>query len=245
MIDVIGAISLTALFALFCSVLISSSPIAAASRSKLAVAAVIWFACIASLAAAGAFSAGTGGTVAIGMAIVAPIALSLVAAARSSTLRSVALNTPLAVLVAVHAGRILGVFFLLLLAAGRLPPTFAMTAGWGDIFVAITAWPLVWAIQRRVNGWRTLTLAWNLFGFVDLVTAVTLGVGSAPDSPVRFIFESPNSGAVGSLPWLLIPGVLVPLYLLTHIAIFAQLARGVVGKRHTRHGGLVWESSAR
>jgi hypothetical protein len=45
----------------------------------------------------------------------------------------VALDTPLAVLVAIHAGRVLGVFFLLLLAAGRLPPTFAMVAGWGDL----------------------------------------------------------------------------------------------------------------
>ena len=51
MIDVIGAISLTGIFALFCSILITSSPIAAASRSSLAAAAVIWFACIASLAA--------------------------------------------------------------------------------------------------------------------------------------------------------------------------------------------------
>ena len=180
------------------------------------------------------------------MAILAPIAVALFTAARSSTLRNAALDTPLAVLVAVHSGRILGVFFLMLLAAGRLPPTFAMTAGWGDIFVAFTALPLSWAIQRRVNGWRTLTFAWNLFGLVDLVTAITLGVGSAPDSPVRFIFESPHSGAVSSLPWLLIPGVLVPLYLLTHVAIFAQLAREAVGRRHTRQGhGLAWEGSAR
>jgi hypothetical protein len=28
-----------------------------------------------------------------------------------------------------------------------------------------------------------------------------------------------------SLPWVMIPAVLVPLYLLTHLAIFAQLAR--------------------
>ena len=28
------------------------------------------------------------------------------------------------------------------------------------------------------------------------------------------------------LPWMIIPGVLVPLYLLAHLAIFARLARG-------------------
>jgi hypothetical protein len=237
MIDVIGAISLTALFGLCCSVLITVSPVDAPARVKLAAVAVLWFACVGSLAAAGLFSAAGAGTPAIGLAIVVPIVLALLAAVRSPAWRAAALGTPLAVLVAVHAGRVLGVFFLLLFAAGRLPPTFAMAAGWGDVGVAVTALPLVWAIQRRVNGWRTLTLAWNVFGFADLVTAVTLGVGSAPDSPVRFIFENPNTGAIGTLPWLLIPGVLVPLYLLTHLAIFAQLARGaVVGRWAHAHG---------
>jgi hypothetical protein len=31
---------------------------------------------------------------------------------------------------------------------------------------------------------------------------------------------------MGYLPWLLVPGLLVPLYLLTHLAVFAQLVRG-------------------
>lgn len=225
MLDVMGAISLTALFGLCCGVLIGSSPGGTAARPRLAAVAVLWFAGVGSLAALGLFSAAGAGTPAIGTAILVPIVVSLWAVRRSPALRAVALGTPLTALVAAHAGRVLGFFFLLLFAAGRLPPTFAMAAGWGDIVVAIAALPLVWAIHRRVNGWRTLTLAWNLFGFVDLVTAVTLGVGSASDSPARFIFESPSTDAMGFLPWLLIPGVLVPLYLLTHLAIFAQLAR--------------------
>lgn len=237
MIDIIGAISLTALFGLLCATLISAIPVDAPVRSRFAAAAVAWFTGVGTLAASGIFSADDVGTPAIGMAILTPIALLLFAAARSTTVRSVALDTPLAALVAVHAGRVLGVFFLLLLDAGRLPPTFAMVAGWGDIGVALAALPLAWAIRQDVSGWRTLAFVWNLFGFVDLLTAVTLGVGSAPNSPVRFIFESPNSGAIASLPWVLIPGVLVPLYLLTHIAIFAQLSRGIARKHQRRPGG--------
>ncbi len=110
--------------------------------------------------------------------------------------------------VAIHAGRVLGLFFLLLLEAGRLPPTFARAAGWGDIGVAVAALPLAWAIRRKAAGWWTLTFAWNVIGLVDLLTAVTLGVGSAPNSPVRFIFERPDNGLVTSLPWALIPALL-------------------------------------
>jgi hypothetical protein len=93
-----------------------------------------------------------------------------------------------------------GVFTHVGPATGRLPPTFALTAGWGDIFVAATALPLAWAIHRRAAGWRPLALAWNAVAALDLVVAVSLGIGSAPDSPVRFIFESPDSGAATTLP---------------------------------------------
>jgi hypothetical protein len=160
------------------------------------------------------------------VAVVAPILVGLTAFARSRSIRAFAFGIPLAVLIGVHVGRFVGGFFVALHAAGRLPPTFALTAGWGDIFVAATAAPLAWLIHRRAAGWRSLTWAWNSIAFLDLVTAVSLGVGSAPDSPVRFIFEIPDAGAVGSLPWLMIPGFLVPLYLLTHGIIFAQLATG-------------------
>ncbi len=88
----------------------------------------------------------------------------------------------------------------------------------------LLAIPVAWAAHRRTPGWPVLALAWNVFGFVDLITAVTLGIGSA-DSPLRFIWEVSATDTVTSLPWALIPGFLVPTYLLTHLAIFAQLRR--------------------
>ena len=47
---------------------------------------------------------------------------------------------------------------------------------------------------------------------------------------------------IASLPWVVIPGVLVPLYLMTHLAIFAQLARLTSERRRANQGGgLAWE----
>jgi hypothetical protein len=49
---------------------------------------------------------------------------------------------------------------------------------------------------------------------------------------VRFIYEAPGSGVIVAFPWVLIPAFFVPLYLLTHIAIFAKLAASArVSKR--------------
>jgi hypothetical protein len=74
----------------------------------------------------------------------------------------------------------------------------------------------------------------------DLLAAVTLGVGSAPGSMVRFIYEAPGSGAIVTLPWVLVPAFFVPLYLLAHIGIFAQLAASAHAGDEPRlgHGGV-------
>jgi len=225
MLDVLGTMTLTAIAVLFVGALTFAAARDGEGRGRLALLAAAWFVGIAGLAAWGVFSRPAGhGTMAIGTAVVAPILAGLIAFARSRSVRAFVLGVPLAVLVGVHVGRLFGAFFLALHAAGRLPPTFALTAGWGDILVAALALPLAWAIHRRSPGWRSLTLTWNAIALLDLVTAVSLGVGSAPDSPVRFIFESPNSGLLGAIPWVMIPGFMVPLYMLTHMAIFAQLA---------------------
>lgn len=224
MLDIIGFIALTALFGACAGALIGLAPVERASRRQLTAVALLWFAAVGVLAALELYAASGVGTPAIGATTLVPLVLAVWVVRRSPSLRALALETPLPALVAVHAGRILGVFFLLLLAAGRLPPTFALIAGWGDIAIAAAALPLAWAIHRRAGSWRALTSAWNAVGLLDLVTAVTLGVGSAR-SPARFIFESPDSGALGHLPWVLIPTVLVPLYLLTHVAIFVRLRR--------------------
>jgi hypothetical protein len=224
--DIIASVALTALAVLIPALLIIASPIGKAARARLGLTLLLWFALVTALAAAGFFIATNGGTAAIGAAVVVPVIAGLIAFSRSAALKSLVYETPLALLVAVHSARLLGVFFLLLYAAGRLPQTFAQAAGWGDIAVAAAAPFAAWAIHRRVTGWRGLALAWNTLGFADLVLAVALGVGSAAGSPVRFIYEAASSGTMSSLPWLLIPGFMVPLYLLTHLAIFGRLLRG-------------------
>ena len=57
---------------------------------------------------------------------------------------------------------------------------------------------------------------------LGIVVAVSLGILSAPESPVR-LFHGPHSVAMTSLPWILIPGFLVPLLFLCHVAVIARL----------------------
>jgi len=221
--DMFGAVNLTAIAVVEPAIWILSSGLDPARQRSLAYLAGGWLALVICLAAAGVFSLPGAGTPAIGVAVTLPLIAVLAARRRWGTLRGLAEGTPLPVLVGLNAGRVLGVQFVLLYAMGRLPPAFALSAGLGDILVGVLAVPLALAIRRGATGWQRYALAWNALGTLDLVAAVTLGVGSAPGFPLRFIFQQPDTGAMGSLPWLLIPGFLVPLYLITHLFIFARL----------------------
>jgi hypothetical protein len=221
--DFLGSVTLALQAVLLPAILVFSSRLDGARRAVVLGIAAGWLLLLAGLAMAGAFSANVYGTPLVGVAFALPVIAVLVLRARSSTLHTLITTIPLTLLVAVHIGRLLGVEFLLMQAAGRLPPTFAFAAGWGDIAVASFSLPLAFAVQRRVRGWRSWVLLWNLIGVGDLLLAVVLGAGSAAGSPTRFIYEEPSSALMGTLPWFLIPGYLVPVYLIGHIAIFLRL----------------------
>jgi hypothetical protein len=222
-IDLLASVTLAAQALLLPAILVFSSRLDGTRRAVALGIAGGWLLLLATLAALGLFSASVYGTPLVGVAFALPVIAVLLLRARSSTLRTLITTVPLTVLVAVHVGRLLGVDFLLLQAAGRLPLTFAFTAGWGDILVASAALPLAFAVQRRVSGWRSWVLLWNCVGVADLIVAVVLGAGSAAGSPIRFLYEEPSSALMGTLPWFLVPGYLVPVYLISHLAIFVRL----------------------
>ena len=80
---------------------------------------------------------------------------------------------------------------------------------------------MAWLALRGGND--RLVAAWNAFGMLDLVFAILLGVISANGSPLQLVHAGAGSAAVQVLPWSLIPTVLVPMFLIVHGVIFAQL----------------------
>jgi hypothetical protein len=125
-------------------------------------------------------------------------------------------------LIGVHALRVLGILFVLLYAAKRLPAPFAPVAGWGDVAIGVTAIPLALLSRDEGRAPKGLIYAWNVLGLTDLVVAVALGTTSAP-GPLQIFQGGPNSAIMTSLPWLIIPGFLVPLLAFVHLSIFYRL----------------------
>ncbi|MBB5696545.1 hypothetical protein [Muricoccus pecuniae] len=133
-------------------------------------------------------------------------------------------RAPLPALVAVQSVRVLGIWFVVLHAAGRLPAPFAPVAGWGDILAGVLAVPAAWLALRRPDRGRGAILTWNVIGAVDLIAAVSLGLTSLP-GPLRVFMGEPGSGPMNVLPWIVIPGFLVPSLLTLHFVVFHRLRR--------------------
>ena len=221
--DLVAAIDLTAGAAIVIGTLALVYPGPPRSRAQLAIGFAAWFAAIAVLCGLGVFRPVTGtGTIGLGVAILGPALVVLAIVLGSPERRDRVLAMPLAPLIGVHVVRVLGVNFLLLQAAGRLPAPFAPSAGGGDIFIGLTALPLAWAVSRQIAGWRTLAIGWTLLGMLDLVTAIGLGVVSAPDSPIRIFQGPPDTSAMTTLPWMLIPAFLVPILFLLHVLVLKR-----------------------
>src|SRR5271170_4124961 len=238
MLETLSAITLTVDASIVVAFL--AHALARTSSGRLAVAGVLatWFALVLAIGAGGALDPVHGlGVPALGLTVALPVAALIGALFAVPSARDAMLDTPLAALVAVNAIRVLGVLFLILYANGALPAPFAPSAGWGDIFVGVTALPLAWAMLKFGPRARPLAFLWNAIGLADLVNAVALGALSAP-SPLQIFVDPPTSALITALPWLIIPGFLVPSLMFVHLVIFYRLAKTEAAARaHLRLNG--------
>jgi hypothetical protein len=110
--------------------------------------------------------------------------------------------------------RLVGIVFLMLMAKGQMPALWALPTGIGDVIVGATAF---W-VASRVDSWngRQLAIIFNLFGLLDLIVAVGLGVMTSP-GPAQVFHTTPTSELATRFPLVLVPTFLVPLAVMLHI----------------------------
>ncbi len=221
--DLIASIEMTACAAIAITVLALGFGEDTLARIRIAIGLTAWFILVTVLAATEALHYQRGlGVPGLGVAVILPIVILCVHVLGSPSLFQALQTIPLSMLVGVNVIRTFGVMFLLLYTAGRLPAPFAPIAGWGDILVGLTAIPVAWMAYKKGAGTDSIVMIWNTVGLIDLIAAVGLGVTSSP-GPLRLIFTEPGAGIMTTLPWLLIPGFLVPLLASTHLAVFYRL----------------------
>jgi hypothetical protein len=125
-------------------------------------------------------------------------------------------------IVGVQFYRAMGLMFLILYVAGRLPGMFALPAGIGDVFVGAVAPFVGLAYARNPGNAAGLVRAWNVFGIADLVVAVGTGLLTSPSPIQMFSFDAPNE-LISAFPLVMVPVFLVPLSILLHLASLKKL----------------------
>ena len=111
--------------------------------------------------------------IALGLAVVTPIALFLIWFASSPGFRQFVLSLSPRTFTLVQSIRIVGFVFLVLSTYKILPAFFALSAGWGDIVIGATA-PFA-ALWLANPAHRKGFIFWQVLGMADLVNALALG----------------------------------------------------------------------
>jgi hypothetical protein len=184
-----------------------------------------WFVFSLTTSALYVYKIGTNGlALALGLAVVTPIALFLLWSKVSADFRKFTMSLNPRLLTMVQSWRIAGYVFLALATYGILPGIFAWPAGWGDIFIGLTA--IFVALRLVTPDYRRSFIIWQLLGIADLVTAVTLGTLATVIDP-----KGIPTSAMTVLPLSLIPTFAVPLMLILHLICIAQAYRWPVKQR--------------
>jgi hypothetical protein len=194
------------------STAVSLTPADRVTARRTLAAAVVWGAAVSAASASGLLQRVAPRAVA--PMIVAGIAVPSIAYARSAHMRRLARALGVHRLSLAHAWRILAAYvFWRYERAGKLPPAFARTAGWGDMLAGLAALALV-----AVPNSRAAHLAFNLVGFADFVSA--LGTGFT-----LTVKRDPRMGELRRFPLALIPLFGVGLSGTAHLIAFDLLTR--------------------
>jgi hypothetical protein len=228
MLDILSTLSVGATAGMLVAAVLNSLPIRPGARVALGAAIGAWIALVVGITVSGTLGA---------VPFVLPVlfALPLVAAgmaATSVTSRSALMAIPATTIIALNAMRVLGVFMVIAALDGRMSGPFPYSAGIGDVITGLFALPVARLAARNLRDARVL--GWSIFGTLDLIAAVTLGILSA-NGPSQLIHAGVGSTAMATLPWALIPTVLVPTYLIGHALVFAHMRAATAAENSTQN----------
>jgi hypothetical protein len=189
---------------------------------SVSIVLIIWLLLVLLLGAMGAF-VGPPRTppISIAVGVGVPLVVFFTLLRLSSSFHEFVLSLDLRVIAGMQAWRWAGLGFIFLYAYHVLPPSFALTAGIGDMAVGITApWMIFGLIQDPEFAASARFIRWNVLGIVDLVVALSLGtLGATIATGAQ---GEISTAPLASLPLLVIPVFLVPLFLMLHATALMQ-----------------------
>jgi len=128
----------------------------------------------------------------------------------------------------------IAVELLLLLAfiGGRLPVQMTFEGRNFDIITGLLALPVGYLLATGKPHAKKLAIAFNVIGLLLLLNILIIAVLSMP-TPFRYFMNEPANTIVARFPYILLPGVLVPIAYGLHILSLRQLLAKHVANENT------------
>lgn len=104
----------------------------------------------------------------------------------------------------------------------KLPVQMTFEGNNFDVFSGLLALPVGYMLWKRKRLSVAVAIAFNVIGILLLLNILVIAMLSMP-TVLRYFMNEPSSGIVASFPFILLPGVLVPLAYSFHIFSLRQL----------------------
>jgi hypothetical protein len=191
--------------------------------APIAAGLAVWAGLVFLLAQAGIFQIDIGGIpVAIVAAVAVPVLGFVLAWRTIPAVRAYVEAQDLTLLTAVQGWRVVGAVFVFLWAYGQLPAVFALPAGLGDVAVGLVAPFAAIAVALKTPGWRRAANCVIIAGLADFAVAFATGIGSIEGNSLSFA-GAPSDAIINALPLVMIPGFLVPVFIIAHVIAIIKL----------------------
>ncbi len=119
---------------------------------------------------------------------------------------------------ALQVYRVLGVSMAIQAQRHALPAVFGLPAGFGDLFIGVTALLAAAAFSSGTKSGKAVFVLWNVLGLLDLIIAVSTATLAASTQ-----FSPVTMASMRLYPLSLVPAFGVPLAFLLHFTGLAQL----------------------
>jgi len=106
--------------------------------------------------------------------------------------------------------------------AGKLPVQMTFEGRNFDVITGLLALPIGYLLAGKKIYAPKLAIAFNIIGVLLLLNILVIAVLSMPTS-IRYFMNEPSNTLVGQFPFILLPGVLVPIAYTMHIFSLRQL----------------------
>jgi len=194
-------------------------------RTVVFIALALWLGLVSYLASQGAFvSSPDSPPLRLFLGLAIPLAVFFTAYFGWSGFRAFVLGADLRLVAAIQAWRWAGLGFLSLYAHGILPWLFAFPAGLGDMSIGMSAPWIVLALIRHPHFAASRRyVMWNIFGIMDFVVAVSMGVlSSGFIHGITALMGNITTAPMARLPLVLIPTYMVPVFVMLHCTALFQ-----------------------